>query len=83
MGLGSMALACVELGVDFIGIEMDQGCLDEAVRRAKDALKKIGPLNATPYDRIVAPRLCPGRAKALPYATSYSWLVCSGRGVMV
>ena len=25
MGLGSMALACVELGVDFIGIEMDQG----------------------------------------------------------
>lgn len=44
MGLGSTAVACAELGVDFIGIEMDRGYLDEAVSRARAALKKHRPV---------------------------------------
>jgi site-specific DNA-methyltransferase (adenine-specific) len=38
LGLGSTAVACAELGVSFIGIEMDQGYLDEAVERTRAAL---------------------------------------------
>jgi DNA modification methylase len=44
MGLGSTAVACAELGVDFIGIEMDRGYLDEAVARARAALKTHRPV---------------------------------------
>jgi site-specific DNA-methyltransferase (adenine-specific) len=40
MGLGSTAVACAKLGVDFIGIEMDRAYLDEAVERAKETLDK-------------------------------------------
>jgi len=35
LGLGSSAIAAVKLGLDFIGIEMDDGYLREAVRRIK------------------------------------------------
>ena len=42
MGLGSTAVACAKVGVDFVGIEMDRAYLDEAVGRAKEALKKKG-----------------------------------------
>ena len=38
MGLGSTAVACAELGVGFIGIEMDEGYLREAVARTEEAL---------------------------------------------
>jgi site-specific DNA-methyltransferase (adenine-specific) len=38
LGLGSTAVACAELGVSFIGIEMDQGYLEQAVERARTAL---------------------------------------------
>ena len=37
MGLGSTALACIEMGVDFVGVEMDPGYFDEAVDRVRDA----------------------------------------------
>jgi len=37
-GLGSTAVACAHLGLDFIGIELDKGYLDEAVCRASSAL---------------------------------------------
>lgn len=37
-GLGSTALACARLGIDFIGIELDRVYLDEAVARARAAL---------------------------------------------
>ncbi|MEQ1897217.1 MAG: site-specific DNA-methyltransferase [Vicinamibacterales bacterium] len=37
MGLGSTALACISLGVDFIGVEMDAGYLKDAVARAREA----------------------------------------------
>lgn len=39
MGLGSTAVACATLGVDFAGIELDETYLKEAVRRARSALR--------------------------------------------
>ena len=39
MGLGSSALACAELGLDFIGIELDPDYLEEAVARVRAALR--------------------------------------------
>ena len=38
LGLGSTALAAARLGLDFVGIEMDEYYLKEAVRRVKSAL---------------------------------------------
>jgi site-specific DNA-methyltransferase (adenine-specific) len=38
LGLGSTAVACAELGVGFVGIEMDPGYLEEAVSRTRAAL---------------------------------------------
>jgi len=35
MGLGSTAIACAELGLDFVGIEIDRAYLDEAVERLR------------------------------------------------
>jgi site-specific DNA-methyltransferase (adenine-specific) len=37
LGLGSTAIACAQLGVDFIGIELDEAYLKEAVERARAA----------------------------------------------
>jgi site-specific DNA-methyltransferase (adenine-specific) len=39
LGLGSTAVACAQLDVSFIGIEMDRSYLDEAIHRTKTALK--------------------------------------------
>ena len=36
LGLGSTAIAAARLGLDFIGVEMDEQYLAEAVRRVKD-----------------------------------------------
>ena len=36
-GLGSAAVACAELGVDFVGIEIDEHYLRESVARVKAA----------------------------------------------
>ena len=38
LGLGSTAVACAQLGVSFVGIEMDKGYLKEAVQRTRTAL---------------------------------------------
>ena len=38
LGLGSTAVACAELGLDFVGIEMDRDYLDEAIARTRQAL---------------------------------------------
>jgi len=38
LGLGSTAIAAVRLGLDFVGIELDEQYLDEAVRRVKDSV---------------------------------------------
>jgi site-specific DNA-methyltransferase (adenine-specific) len=38
LGLGSTAVACAQLGIDFIGVEMDEGYLKEAVERTRRAI---------------------------------------------
>ena len=35
LGLGSTAVACAQLGLDFVGIDMDEGYLNEAIARVK------------------------------------------------
>ena len=35
LGLGSSAIAAAQLGVDFIGVEIDAGYLAEAIERVK------------------------------------------------
>jgi site-specific DNA-methyltransferase (adenine-specific) len=47
MGLGSTAVACAQLGLSFIGIEMDEGYLDEAVERTRTALTPAVPIAQT------------------------------------
>ena len=37
LGLGSTAVACAQLAVDFVGIEMDEGYLTEAIDRTRAA----------------------------------------------
>jgi site-specific DNA-methyltransferase (adenine-specific) len=48
MGLGSTAVACAQLGLNFIGIEMDEGYLLEAIERTRAAL---APATATELTR--------------------------------
>jgi site-specific DNA-methyltransferase (adenine-specific) len=38
LGLGSTAVACAQLGVNFIGIELDRVYLEEAIERTKSAV---------------------------------------------
>ena len=50
-GLGSTAVACARLGLDFIGAEIDEVYLDEAVTRARtavldEAMERKRPLKA-------------------------------------
>ena len=44
LGLGSSAVACAKLGVNFIGIELDEHYLKEAIARTKAELSSL-PLN--------------------------------------
>jgi len=39
LGLGSAAIACAELGVNFVGIELDEHYLQEAIERTRRALR--------------------------------------------
>ena len=39
LGLGSTAVACAQRGVSFLGIEMDEGYLKDAIARTRAALK--------------------------------------------
>jgi site-specific DNA-methyltransferase (adenine-specific) len=38
LGLGSTAVACAQLGLDFIGVELDQAYLEEAIERTRAAV---------------------------------------------
>jgi DNA modification methylase len=38
LGLGSTAIAAAQLGLDFVGVEMDEYYLKEAVARLKAAI---------------------------------------------
>src|SRR5207248_3474109 len=40
LGLGSSALAAAQLGIDFIGVEIDKHYLNEAISRVKGALRR-------------------------------------------
>ena len=44
MGLGSTAVACAQLQVSFVGIEMDEDYLREAVERTRAALNAQLPI---------------------------------------
>ena len=39
LGLGSTAVACAQLGLSFVGMEMDEGYLQEAVDRTRAVLQ--------------------------------------------
>jgi site-specific DNA-methyltransferase (adenine-specific) len=41
LGLGTTAVACASLGLEFVGIELDRGYLDEAIERANAALDSL------------------------------------------
>ena len=43
LGLGSTAVACAELGVSFIGVEIDQTYLDEAIERVRGVVASAEP----------------------------------------
>ena len=43
LGLGSSAVACAELGVNFVGVEIDQTYLDEAIERVRAVVDARGP----------------------------------------
>ena len=45
LGLGSTAVACAQLGVNFAGIEMDEGYLGDAIERTRIAVKESGSRN--------------------------------------
>ena len=40
-GLGTTAVACARLGLDFVGVELDRGYLDVAVGRVEEALGSL------------------------------------------
>ena len=42
LGLGSTAVACAQLGVSFVGMEMDAGYLQEAIARTRAVLSGTG-----------------------------------------
>jgi site-specific DNA-methyltransferase (adenine-specific) len=43
VGLGASAVACARLGVSFIGCDIDETYLDEAIQRTRDAVAQSGP----------------------------------------
>ncbi len=52
LGLGSSAVAAAQLGVEFIGVEMDRDYLNEAIERTKAALARRHAPPATAYARV-------------------------------
>jgi site-specific DNA-methyltransferase (adenine-specific) len=48
LGLGSSAVACARLGVDFVGIELDEAYLQEAIERARESLADAAPKKDRP-----------------------------------
>src|SRR6185436_2970841 len=54
LGLGSTAVACAQLWVNFAGIEMDEGYLNEAVERTRVALQSPVPKRSAARRRAQA-----------------------------
>ena len=63
LGLGSTAVACATLGVDFVGIELDEGYLDEAIERTRAALNGVALRASARRRRRRAGRSTPGAAR--------------------
>ncbi len=64
LGLGSTAVACVALGRDFVGFELDEGYLKEAIDRTRQAIEtKLARENERPRTEI-RPRKPLGAAAA-------------------
>ena len=55
-GLGSTAVACAGLGVDFVGIELDEGYLNEAIERTQAALDGASAGRRTRRTAALGPR---------------------------
>ncbi|MGE5244354.1 MAG: DNA-methyltransferase [Betaproteobacteria bacterium] len=53
-GLGSTAVACARLGVDFVGSDIDETYLEQAVRRTKLALVELRGAKAALSERSAA-----------------------------
>jgi site-specific DNA-methyltransferase (adenine-specific) len=52
MGLGSTAVACAQLGLNFIGVELDGGYLEDAVQRTKDSIAQESLFPTRPAHRL-------------------------------
>ena len=61
LGLGSTAVACAQLGVSFVGIEMDEGYLKEADRADPRSAGESVPATQTLRPRTLIDRLEPMR----------------------
>ena len=55
LGLGSSAVACATLGVDFVGMEIDEHYLREAVSRTRHALDAASTSPQPPRRDVTAP----------------------------
>jgi site-specific DNA-methyltransferase (adenine-specific) len=63
-GLGTTAVACATLGLDFVGIELDRSYLDEAIERAGAALDSLRPaFEAEDRERPARPPKKPSRRR--------------------
>ena len=51
LGLGASAVACASLGLNFVGVEMDEGYLKEAIGRTQAALDGAEPRTRKPRSR--------------------------------
>jgi site-specific DNA-methyltransferase (adenine-specific) len=51
LGLGASAVACATLGLNFVGVEMDEGYLKEAIERTQAALDGAEPRTRKPRSR--------------------------------
>lgn len=60
LGLGSTAVACATLGLDFVGVELDEGYLKEAIERATVAL------NGAPSAAVDRKKAAGRRARTRP-----------------
>jgi hypothetical protein len=57
LGLGSSAVAAADLQLDFIGVELDEHYLKEALGRVKAVLNAKGLFGLTPRRRKQGPSL--------------------------
>ncbi len=64
LGLGSSAVAAAELKLDFIGVELDEHYLKEALGRVKAVLNAKGLFELKPRRRKKGPSLKPSPGRS-------------------